>query len=129
MLEEFIESFLQHLNQQHERINFTIEYEQDRKLPYLDTCVKVENDGTLTTNVYCKKTHTNQYLNFNYNHHLRQKVGIISTLMKRTELISNEEDKIKEIETVQEAFRTCDYPEWTLKKKRKKAKAKTVKED
>ena len=76
--------------------------------------------GTFSTNVYRKKTHTNQYLNFNSNHHLSQKVGTVSILMKRLELITNEDDKEKEENIVQEAFKACDYPDWTLKKKRRK---------
>ena len=120
MLEEYIDLFLSHLNQQHERIKFTIEHQQDCELPFLDTCVRVDNDGTFSTKVYRKKTHTNQYLNFNSNHHLGQKVGIVSTLMKRLELITHDDDKEKEKDLVAEAFRACDYPEWTLKEKKKK---------
>ena len=73
MLEEFIYLVLNYLNQQHQRIKFTIKHQQDRKLPFLDTCVRIEEGGTSSMNVYQKKTHTNQYLNFNSNHHLRQK--------------------------------------------------------
>ena len=35
MLEEFIDLFLSHLNQQHERIKFTIEHQQDCELPFV----------------------------------------------------------------------------------------------
>ena len=77
LLEEYIELFLNHLNQQHPRINFTIEQEQNRELPFLDTVVKVEADGSMSTRIYRKKTHTNQYLS--------QIVDIVSTLMKRLE--------------------------------------------
>ena len=119
MLEEFIDLFLNHLNRQHQRINFTIELEENRELPFLDTCVKIEANGTFSTKVYRKKTHTNQYLNFNSNHHLSQKVGIVSTLMKRRELITNVEDQEKEKNFVQDAFRACEYPEWTIKEKKK----------
>ena len=44
MLKEFIELFLNHLNQQHQQINFMIEYKQDKGLPFLDTCVRIEED-------------------------------------------------------------------------------------
>ena len=96
------------MNSQHTRINFTIEQEQNRELPFLDTVVKVESDGNLSTRIYSKKTHTNQYLNFGSNHHLSQKVGIVSTLMKRLELVSKEEDKDAEISILQGAFRACN---------------------
>ena len=122
LLEEFIELFLNHLNDQHPRMKFTIEQEQNREIPFLDTVVKVEADGSMSTRVYRKKTHTNQYLNFGSNHHLSQKVGIVSTLMKRLELISKEEDKETEINLLQNAFRACNYPEWSLKSRTKEKK-------
>ena len=128
MLEQHIQSFLDHLNNQHERIKFTIEYEEDRSIPFLDTKVTIEEDGSISTNVFRKKTHTNQYLDFHSNHHARQKIGIISTLMKRINIISKEEDKTIEQDTVKNAFRACGYPEWVVnkdqsqKKKREKEK-------
>ena len=42
MLEEFVDLFLNHLNRQHQRINFTIELEENRELPFLDACAKIE---------------------------------------------------------------------------------------
>ena len=63
MLKEHIQSFLDHLKSQHQRITFTIEYEENRELPFMDTLVKIEEDRTLSTTIYRKKTHTNQYLN------------------------------------------------------------------
>ena len=50
-------------------IKFTVEKEEDMKLPVLD------EDGTLDTSVYRKKTHTDQYLNFRSEHPLHHKVG------------------------------------------------------
>ena len=93
MKPNFIQAFLDHLKNQHQRIQFTIEIEEDNQLPFLDTLVCVEDDRTISTKVYSKKTHTNQYLHFNLNHHTRQKVVIVSTLKKRLELVAKEEDK------------------------------------
>ena len=53
-----IEEFLTHLNNQHPRIKFTTEVLDDQKIPFLDTLVAVEADGTISFNVYRKKTHT-----------------------------------------------------------------------
>ena len=127
MLEEYIESFLEHLNQQHQRIKFTVEMEEERTLPFLDTLISVVEGDSISSKVYRKKTHTEQYLNFNSNHHGRQKVGIVSTLMKRLELVSKDQDKEEEKQHVQKAFRSCGYPEWTLQKDH--SKKKEVKEE
>ena len=55
------DNFLSHLNQQHPSIRFTIETENNNKIPFLDTLVTREPDGKLLTSVYRKPTHTDQY--------------------------------------------------------------------
>ncbi|XP_071092696.1 uncharacterized protein [Haliotis cracherodii] len=74
---------LQHLNQQHPRVQFTIETEKDNQLPFLDVLVCRNSANRIQTSVYRKPTHTDQYIHFNSNHPLRTKTGIISTLTKR----------------------------------------------
>ena len=124
MERDVIQAFLDHLNNQHQRIQFTIELEEDNQLPFLDTLVCVENDRTISTKIYRKKTHTNQYLHFNSNHHTRQKVGIVSTLKKRLELVTKEEDKKEEESFLEDAFGACGYPDWVTKRKNKENKEK-----
>jgi len=99
----------------HEKIKFTMEEEEGKSIPFLDTSIHVKEDRTITTTVYRKKTHTNQYLNFNSNHHIRQKLRIISTLERRMETIVQEEDsKEEEKELIHNAFLANDYPVWVL---------------
>ena len=59
---EDVDDFLQHLNSQQLSIRFTMETEKDNKLAFLDTTILREPDGRLTTSVYRKPTHTDQYL-------------------------------------------------------------------
>ena len=59
---EDVDDFLQHLNSQQLSIRFTMETEKDNKLAFLDTAILREPDGHLTTSVYRKPTHTDQYL-------------------------------------------------------------------
>ena len=49
--------FLQYLNTRHPNINFTIEFEENHEIPFLDVCVK-RNLNTLTTAVHRKTTFT-----------------------------------------------------------------------
>ncbi|XP_046567311.1 uncharacterized protein LOC124275715 [Haliotis rubra] len=80
------EHLLNHLNSQHPRMQFTMEEESDNKLPFLDVLVKKE-DNKLSTTVYRKPTHTDQYRHFTSNHALEVKKGIISTLTRRAKNI------------------------------------------
>ena len=57
-----VDSLLHHLNSQQPTICFTMETEKESKIAFLDTSVSREPDGRLTTSVYRKPTHTDQYL-------------------------------------------------------------------
>ena len=122
---EHVSDFMKHLNDQHQRIDFTTEKTQDNKIAFLDTNVKIEEDGRLTVTIYRKPTHTDQYLAFGSNHHIRQKLGIVSTFRHRIEtLISKDEDKKEETERMEQSMKECGYPEWALDRNRNTRKNK-----
>ena len=58
---DHLESFHSHLNSIEPSIDFTYELEEQEKLPFLDLLIKHHPDGTLSTTVYRKKTHTDKY--------------------------------------------------------------------
>ena len=80
---ENVNDFLQHLNNQQPSIRFTMETEKDNKLTFLDTAVLREPDGHLTTSIYRKPTHTDQYLAYDSHHPQSVKRGIIKCLHER----------------------------------------------
>ena len=82
-----VDSFLQHLNNQQPSIRFTMETESDSKLAFLDTAVSREPDGRLTTSVYRKPTHTDQYLAYDSHHPQSVKRGIVKCLYDRAKRI------------------------------------------
>ena len=63
-----VDSFLHHLKSQQPTIRFTMETEKENKIAFLDTSVSREPDGCLTTSVYRKPTHTDQYLAYDSHH-------------------------------------------------------------
>ena len=58
------ERLLSHLNSVEPSIQFTLEREKDRHLPFLDLNVSRGVQGNLETSVYCKPAHTDKYLAF-----------------------------------------------------------------
>ena len=121
----YVDSFLEHLNNQHERINFTSELQQRNRLAFLDSLTHVLPDKTTKKTIFRKATHTDQYLDFNSNHHIKQKIGIISSFEHRIDtIITTEEDKKKERNHVKKALKRCGHPNWTLNRKKKQNKNK-----
>ena len=65
---DYVDGFLQQLNSQQPTICFTMEIEKDNTIPFLDTSVSRDSNGLLTTTVYRKPTHTDQYLAYDSHH-------------------------------------------------------------
>ena len=78
-----VDGFLQHLNNQQPTICFTIETEKDNSIPFLNTSVIRDSNGLLTTSVYIKPTHTDQYLAYDSHHPQSVKHGIVKCLYDR----------------------------------------------
>ena len=96
---------------------------EEDKIAFLQTLVIVLEDRSVKTSIYRKPTHTYQYLNFESNHHVKQKIGIISTFEHSIEeLVTTEEDKKREINHVRQALRRCGHPIWSLNRKKNKNK-------
>ena len=60
-----------------------MEIENNNKIAFLDTSVYREPDGRLTTSVYRKPTHTDQYLAYDSHHPQSVKRGIVKCLYDR----------------------------------------------
>jgi hypothetical protein len=82
-----LHQFLHHLNSIHENIQFTMEVEEKRRLPFLDVLVEHSADNKLTHTVYRKATHTDRYLHAESHHHPGQKKGVLYTLAHRSKTI------------------------------------------
>ena len=117
-----VQNLTDHLNQVDPtgNIKFTYEEEKDGAIPFLDTNVIRKPDGSIKLDIYRKPTHTNQYLQFSSHHPLHQKLGVVRTLYDRKDsIITEDADKIKEEEIINQALAICGYPTWALNKVKK----------
>ena len=108
-------------------IKFTHEEEKEGSIPFLDTIIIRKPDGSTKLCIYRKPTHTNQYLQFDSHHPLHQKLGVVRTLLDRKDtIVTEEEDKVEEENTITQSLVQCGYPKWTIDKvKRQKNQPKT----
>ena len=109
-------------------IKFTHEEESNGTIPFLDTLIVRKPDKSIKLLVYRKKTHTDQYLHFTSHHPLQHKLGVIRTLLDRSnDIVTEEEDKKAEEKHIVEALEKCGYPRWTFKKVKSQMKDKKEK--
>ena len=96
--------FLKHLNTIDPNIQFTSEECRiDGSMPFLDILITLKEDGSLSTTVYRKPTHTDVYLQWDNNHAISSKYSVVGSLHHRAkticschELLQQEEDHLKQ---------------------------------
>ena len=109
------EEFHTHLNSQNENIQFTKESAVNMQIPFLDALSTQEDDGHVSTKVYRKPTHTDQYLNWNSNHHLQHKRSVVRSLLRRADkIVTSEEDKKVEKQHISRVLAANGYQKWAL---------------
>ena len=116
------QEFLQHINSVDPAIQFTVaNNKEDGAIPFLDTIVKPEADGTLSITVHRKPTHTDQYLQWDSHNHLSPKFSVIHTLTHRAQTVCiNPKLLCKEKAHLGKALTQCKYPKWALDKVEKR---------
>ena len=88
-----------------------METENDYKLAFLDTAVSREAGGRLTTSVYRKPTHTDQYLAYDSQHRQSVKRGIVKCLYERAKRLAKKPSVIsKEKKHLSSVLVSNGYP-------------------
>ncbi len=91
-------------------ITFTMELESDSKIAFLDIEIQHHENGTLATNVFRKKTHTDQYLSFCSHHPTEHKFAVARALFNRAKVIcSINDDKLEEDRHITSALMSNGY--------------------
>ena len=105
------DQLLSHLNSLRPTIRFTVELEVDNTIAFLDTLVHRETDGSLTTTVYRKPTHTDQYLAYDSHHPESVKRGVAKCLFDRaSRLVTKPRCTASEKRHVHAALTANGYP-------------------
>ena len=87
----------------------------EKALAFLDTWNVVESDGSISTKVSRKDTHTDQYLNFDRNHPLEHKKGVVRTLMNSADRLVRDETELRwEKDHIRKALQVNGYLDWML---------------
>ena len=126
---QYKNEFFHHINSLDDNIKFTAETTKaDGSMPFLDTLVTPQSDGSLATTVYRKPTHTNQYLQWDSHHAISNKYSIISSLLHRAKDICSNQHLLEEEQThIQRALSMCKYPAWAINRMKLTSTPKQIK--
>lgn len=114
--EGIINETLEMFNAINSNIQFTIETEKEKELPYLDLKLIHKNDGTISTEFYQKPCASGRILNFRSNHSTSLKVNTAIGLIKRVFTFSpNKSDNDKKL-TVTNILKSNNFPKKLINK-------------
>jgi len=96
-------------NQYHNRLKFTIEYEENRSISFLDLLLTI-SENTIQIDWFHKKSFSGRFLSFYSGHPLCHKIGMIYGLVDRAFSLSHPRFHKKNIEFVIELLIENGYP-------------------
>ena len=112
-----IKDLFTHINSITENIQFTIEKEENGKLPFHDTAIIRSDNGSLNFNVYRKPISNHRHLDYNSSNPSSHKQNIAAALQKRALAIcEGEAEKFQELMKVKKDLRENGYPDEFISK-------------
>ena len=101
--------FFSNANNTHPNTTFT--YEASTALPFLDVLIKINNDSTIYTTVYCMPTDRHSYMHYKSNHPIHQKHSmIVSKFLRFKRIRSDHRDFTKCRKELTHLFLKKGYP-------------------
>jgi len=106
---EKLAEFLNHLSGTHNKIQFTMEKEEEDHLPFLDADIYRKMVGSLRHKVYQKPTHTNLYLHQNLHHHPASKQSVLASLIHRAKALCDQDSLTQILQYLTTVFKDNGY--------------------
>ena len=112
------QAFWDHMNSIDPAIMFRVEGTQGNGvIPFLDTLITPLADNSLSIIVYCKTTHTDQYLQWDSHHSLSAMYSVIDTLTHRAKTFCTDPGLLqRELQHLRKALQKCNYPPLAINK-------------
>jgi Reverse transcriptase (RNA-dependent DNA polymerase) len=106
----FTDDILQFFNAYNPHIQFTIELERDRKIPFLDTLLIRRDDKTVILDWHIKPTSSGRFMNFQSFHPYRMKINLILGMKNRVTKISHNTLLNKNLKMLRTILTENSYP-------------------
>lgn len=115
-----VDETLRNLNKVHKNLKFTMEVEENGRIPFLDIMVK-RNSGVLEFEIYRKPTSTQRFITNSSNHSTQHKMAAFRTMVHRMcSVPMRREDYNKELEYILETANKNGYTEGSIRRLIKK---------
>ena len=114
--EKGVNEILSVFNSYDPNIQFTVEVEKDRSVPFLDTKLIRNPENKIILDWYIKPTSSGRYLNYNSHHTEKIKINLILALKHRVQRISHPTLKNKNLDKLLNILSNNGYPKKLLKK-------------
>lgn len=107
---ESVDEVLYAFNNYHPKLQFTVETEQNRQLPFLDMVVVRNEDQTFATDWYQKPIASGRFLNYHSAHPIHMKTNIAYNFIKRVTEMSTTRTAEQKRQTIIKQLQLNDYP-------------------
>lgn len=121
-----VEDFVNLFNNFNQYIKFTVEKEENQRIPFLDVLIHHNIDGTLYTDWYHKNTWSGRYLNFKSSLPLIYKINTITVLTEKILRLSDKRFHKKNLAQLQTVLEQNGYTKRLIKKGMNKCIYKTT---
>ncbi|XP_062709768.1 uncharacterized protein LOC134288566 [Aedes albopictus] len=111
---EHIETIVETFNEFHEKLQFTVEREENRKLKFLDMTLHKQNGKIVK--VWTPKQANGRYLDFNSESPFQHKRNTAIALIDRAIKLTDAEERHNTINIVKQILRKNHYPTWFVAK-------------
>lgn len=111
-----ISSTLDIFNSFHPNIQYTIEVEVDRSVPFLDTKVCRDDKNNILIDWYRKPTNSGRFLNYYSNHPIKQKINLVLAMKDRVTKISHPSLLHNNLRLLSQSFVNNGYPKYLVQK-------------
>ncbi|XP_073824918.1 uncharacterized protein [Musca autumnalis] len=112
---KYKETTLKLLNLYHTKIQFTVELEKDKKLPYLDMTV-IKDNNKIKSNWYSKPTSSGRILNYHSTQPKSMNINTANNLINKIFFLSNKEYQNQNKNKITEILLKNNYPKHTINK-------------
>ncbi|CAF5068029.1 unnamed protein product [Rotaria sp. Silwood1] len=118
MNKDELDTYVKKINKRRSNIKFTMEYENDKTINFLDTSLRRnENDNSIDIRWFRKESAADRLLNYNSCHHKSIKRNIVTNMTSRIITTSKHTyHQQQDLQTLKKMLKNSDYPKKEVNK-------------